>query len=102
MVSDSLDQVMRYALKQAPIKPARGRTAGSGHSPLPESLTPRETEVLSLVALGLSDAQVAEKLVISVRTVHTHLSSIYSKLAVNSRTAAVRVATDNKLIQLNG
>jgi DNA-binding CsgD family transcriptional regulator len=65
---------------------------------LPAGLTAREIEVLRLVATGLTDAQVAEKLVISVRTVNAHLSSIYSKLGVNSRTAAVRFATDHDLV----
>jgi DNA-binding NarL/FixJ family response regulator len=61
-------------------------------------LTPRETEVLQLVSRGLTDNQVAEKLVISPRTVHGHLRSIYSKLGVNSRTAATRWAIDNGLV----
>jgi len=61
-------------------------------------LTAREIEVLRLVANGLSDAQIAEQLVISRRTVNTHLSSIYSKLDVNSRTAAVRYAHDHHLL----
>ncbi len=64
----------------------------------PAGLTAREVEVLRLVAMGLSDAQVAEKLVISRRTVHSHLSSIYGKLGVTSRTAAVRFAMDHNLI----
>jgi DNA-binding NarL/FixJ family response regulator len=61
-------------------------------------LTPREIEVLRLAQAGLSDAKIAEKLVISHRTVNTHLSSIYSKLGVNSRSAATRYALDHKLI----
>ena len=64
----------------------------------PNALTPREIEVLRLVSAGLSDAKIAEKLVISPRTVNTHLNSIYSKLGVNSRSAATRYALDHKLI----
>ena len=64
----------------------------------PDGLTVREVEVLRLVALGLPDAQVADKLVISPRTVQGHLRSIYSKIAVNSRSAATRYAIDHKLI----
>jgi DNA-binding CsgD family transcriptional regulator/tetratricopeptide (TPR) repeat protein len=64
----------------------------------PTRLSAREVEVLRLVAGGLTDAEIAEQLVISRRTVNTHLSSIYSKLAVKSRTAAVRVALDQQLI----
>ena len=55
-------------------------------------LTPRETEVLSLIAKGLSNHQVAHILTISRNTVHAHLYSIYSKLGVGTRTAAARIA----------
>jgi len=63
----------------------------------PDGLTAREVEVLRLVAQGLTAAQVAEQLVISRRTVHTHLNSIYSKLEVNSRSAATRYAIEHHL-----
>jgi predicted ATPase/DNA-binding CsgD family transcriptional regulator len=55
-------------------------------------LSPREIEVLRLVAAGLSDGEIAERLVLSPRTVHAHLRSIYPKLGVNSRTAAIHAA----------
>ncbi len=58
----------------------------------PAGLTVREAEVLRLVAGGLTDAQVAERLVLSVRTVHSHVRSIYRKLGVSSRTAATGYA----------
>ncbi len=64
----------------------------------PAGLTAREVEVLRLVAAGLTDAQVAEHLVISLRTVTTHLTSIYNKLGVNSRTAATRFAVERHLV----
>ena len=51
-------------------------------------LTAREIDVLHLVADGLSNAEIAERLVLSQRTVHAHLRSIFDKLGVNSRTAA--------------
>ncbi len=85
---------------------ARGRAMGaaeilglarprpSGH---PAGLTLREVEVLRLVAAGLTDAQVAERLVLSVRTVHSHVRSIYRKLGVSSRTAATRYALQQGL-----
>jgi DNA-binding NarL/FixJ family response regulator len=63
----------------------------------PAGLTARECEVLRLVARGLSNAQVAEQLVISPRTVDAHLVSIYSKLGVNTRSAATRYAVDHNL-----
>jgi predicted ATPase/class 3 adenylate cyclase/DNA-binding CsgD family transcriptional regulator len=64
----------------------------------PNTLTSREVEVLRLVAQGLTDAQVAEQLVISPRTVNTHLTSIYNKLGVVSRTAASRFAIEQRLV----
>lgn len=68
------------------------------HTPYPGGLTEREVEVLRCVSFGLTSNQVAEKLIISPLTVNVHLRSIYNKLGVNSRTAAVRFAADNKLI----
>lgn len=47
----------------------------------------------------LSDAQIAERLVISIRTVQAHLRAIYDKLGVKSRDAAARYATDHGLIE---
>jgi predicted ATPase/DNA-binding CsgD family transcriptional regulator len=61
-------------------------------------LSARETEVLSLVAEGLPDAEVAETLYVSPRTVGGHLRSAYRKLGVKSRTAAVRKAGELGLI----
>jgi DNA-binding NarL/FixJ family response regulator len=64
----------------------------------PAGLTAREVEVLRLVAQGLSDTQVAAQLVISPRTVNSHLTSIYNKLGVDSRTAASRFAIEQRLV----
>jgi predicted ATPase/class 3 adenylate cyclase/DNA-binding CsgD family transcriptional regulator len=65
----------------------------------PEGLTRREVEVLRLVALGWGDAQVAEQLVISPRTVNGHLRSIYNKINVNSRGAATHYAMEHHLLR---
>lgn len=64
----------------------------------PDGLTAREMEVLRLVAQGLPDVQVAEQLVISPRTLNSHLTSIYSKLGVDTRTAATRYAVEHHLV----
>lgn len=61
-------------------------------------LTVREIEVLHLLATGLSNKQIASSLSISPGTVRAHLSTIYSKLAVHSRTAAVHTARTHHLI----
>lgn len=66
--------------------------------PLAKCLTPREIEVLRQITLGLTDAQIAELLVISIHTVNAHTRSIYGKLGVNSRSAATRLAVASKLI----
>jgi LuxR family maltose regulon positive regulatory protein len=60
---------------------------GDERSPLPE-LTPRETDVLRLVAAGLTNAQIAERLVISEHTVHRHVTNLLRKLGLPSRAAA--------------
>jgi ATP/maltotriose-dependent transcriptional regulator MalT len=64
----------------------------------PAGLTGREVEILRLVAQGLTDIEVAEALVISPRTVNWHLTSIYSKLQVSSRSAATRFAIEQHLV----
>jgi DNA-binding CsgD family transcriptional regulator len=64
----------------------------------PDSLTPRELEVLHLLTEELSNPQIAEQLVVSRRTVDAHLRSIYAKLGVKSRDAALRVGRENRLI----
>ncbi len=64
----------------------------------PAGLTVREVEVLRLVANGLTNAQIAQQLVISTRTVNAHMRSIYNKLEISSRTAATRFAIDHYLL----
>ena len=67
-------------------------------SPYPNELTTREVEVLRLVAQGLSDRAVAERLVISPRTVQGHVRSIFNKIQVTSRSAATRYAIEHQLV----
>ena len=61
-------------------------------------LTPRERQVLALVAEGLSNADIAERLVISRSTVKTHVSSVITKLGASSRTEAATIAVRYHLI----
>jgi LuxR family maltose regulon positive regulatory protein len=74
---------------------------GDGRSSLPE-LTPRETEVLRLVAGGLTNAQIAERLVISEHTVHRHVTNLLRKLSLPSRTAAAAHAARLGLLDESG
>ena len=61
-------------------------------------LTPRQTEVLTLVGEGLSDAEIAERLVISPHTVHRHIANIRSKLDQPTRAGAAAAAARSGLI----
>ena len=65
----------------------------------PEGLTPRELEVLALLARGLKNAQIAEELYISERTVKFHVSSILAKLGAGTRTEAARIAVRRGLVK---
>ena len=64
----------------------------------PEGLTPREVEVLRLLADGLTNKEIAERLVVSLPTVSTHVASIFNKLGVTSRAAATRYAVEQHLV----
>ena len=69
-------------------------------APLPglEHLTPRQIEVLRLVARGMTNAEIADSLFLSRRTVHAHLRSIFHKLEVGHRSAATRFAIQHGLL----
>jgi two-component system response regulator NreC len=61
-------------------------------------LTPRETEVLRLIALGHTNAEMAESLFVSIRTVETHRANIHAKLKLSRRADLVRYALERRLI----
>lgn len=99
----TLDQAITFAQEQ-PRPPEQGKpapqavAAATAPAAYPAGLTVREVEILRLVAQGLMDAQVADRLVISRRTVNGHLRSIYNKLDVSTRTAAVHFAVTHRLV----
>lgn len=68
------------------------RATPKANQTLVEPLTPRELEVLDLIAEGLTNRQIAEQLFISIGTVKSYTSQIYGKLAVGNRTQAVAYA----------
>jgi DNA-binding NarL/FixJ family response regulator len=84
----------------AQLLPQPSQRDGSVEEPLVESLTMREQEVLQLIGQGLSNKMIAERLHISEHTVKFHVSAIYAKLGVASRTEAVRSGARRGLIVL--
>lgn len=66
----------------------------------PPDLTEREAQILQMLADGCTPAEVAERLFISPKTVRNHLTKVYDKLSVNSRSAAIVVGLQHHLIEL--
>jgi predicted ATPase/class 3 adenylate cyclase/DNA-binding CsgD family transcriptional regulator len=92
LVTQEREMIMSLPADQPPTSPMKS-------SPIyPNGLTAREVEVLRLLATGLTDAQIAEQLVLSLHTIHAHLRTIYSKLGVTSRSAATRYAFEHQLV----
>jgi DNA-binding NarL/FixJ family response regulator len=87
-----LDAAVQERLVAAAVSagPAAGGPAAGAE--LPDELTPREAEVLRLIAEGLSNAEIAETLVVSGATVKTHVNRIFHKTGVRDRAQAVRYA----------
>jgi DNA-binding NarL/FixJ family response regulator len=77
-----------------------GRRESSSEDSLVEPLTARELEVIQLMAQGLANKQIALALSISEHTVKFHLSSLYAKLGISSRTEAVKRGIELGLISL--
>jgi NarL family two-component system response regulator LiaR len=76
------------------------RSRGARHPERLRELSQRETEVLALIANGAPNKQIARTLDLSVRTVHAHLRSIYSKLQVTSRTEAAMVGLKEGMLKI--
>jgi DNA-binding NarL/FixJ family response regulator len=71
--------------------------AGVADTQLPDGLTPREVEVLKLIAAGLSNAEIAATLVVSDATVKTHINHVFAKTGARDRAQAVRYAYQHGL-----
>lgn len=97
--AELVDAIRAASRGETYINPILGaRLAAEPEGP-PGGLTPREVEVLRLVAGGYTNPEIAERLVISIRTVETHRAAIHRKLDTNSRAEAVAFAREHGLLE---
>lgn len=99
---DELAAAIRSAVAGRPTlspEATQALISAAKHSAEPQyDLTPREKEILALMAEGLNNPEIADKIVVSRSTVKFHVSSILTKLGVDSRTEAVALALQHKLV----
>jgi two-component system, NarL family, response regulator NreC len=99
--ADELVQAVRRAAgNETYLQPALGAKLAAEPESVAPDLSERETDVLRLIALGHTNAEIAEKLFISVRTVETHRAHIQQKLGVSSRAELVRSALSRGLVEI--
>ena len=109
LVKDAADVDLVHAVRtvaagQQYVHPTLGAALLSAETVAPRlggpggQLSEREADVLRLVALGMTNAEIAEQLFVSVRTVETHRSHIHQKLGVRSRAELVRLARESGLL----
>jgi DNA-binding NarL/FixJ family response regulator len=95
----SLDAAIELSYDvKAPTAVAPIEAPAASNRSYPCGLTRREVELLRLVALGLSNAELAKRLFLSSNTVRAHLYSIYNKINVTSRTGAAHFAVEHQLV----
>lgn len=98
--TELVEAIRRAAVGDIFLNPRLGaRVAAEPPPGPPDGLSEREVEVLRMIALGYTNAEIAEQLYLSVRTVETHRAHIQQKLRLGTRAELVRYALDHKLIQ---
>jgi two-component system response regulator NreC len=103
--TELVDAVRKVAAGEDYLQPSLGaalakwrEAPGRVHARAIDDLTPRELEVLRLIALGHTNAEIATMLYVSVRTVENHRASVMRKLALRTRAELVRYATESGLV----
>jgi two-component system, NarL family, response regulator NreC len=104
VLKDAANSELVQAVRQAAtggtyVTPQLGAALASTPSGPPDDLTPREMEVLKLIALGHTNPEIGEQLYLSVRTVETHRAHIQRKLGRTSRAELVRYALKHGLLE---
>jgi two-component system response regulator NreC len=98
--SELVEAIRRAAEGDSYLNPRLGaRVAAEVPSVPPDGLSERELEVLRMIALGHTNAEIAETLYVSIRTVETHRSHIQQKLRLDSRSELVRYALQHRLME---
>lgn len=92
-----LDPAVQRRLVESLAESPEASTSASGRRDLPTGLTPREAEVLGLIAAGRSNAEIAADLYVSQATVKTHVNNLFAKIGVRDRAQAVTYAYRNGL-----
>jgi two-component system response regulator NreC len=100
--AELVDAVRAAAAGESYLNPRLGaKVAAEPASKAPDGLSPREVEVLRMIALGHTNTQIASELYLSVRTVETHRAHIQQKLGLSDRSQLVRYALENGLVKLD-
>jgi two-component system response regulator NreC len=98
--SELVEAVRRAARGDTYLNPRLGaRVAAEPPPGLPDGLSDREVQVLRMIALGHTNAEIADQLYLSIRTVETHRAHIQQKLRLGSRSELVRYALEHNLIE---
>jgi DNA-binding NarL/FixJ family response regulator len=106
--AEMLQAIRVVAAGDSLLFPAAIRTLAARHArqadgePLRQRLTSREAEILRLIAAGLSNAEIAERLYLGIETVKTHVSGILTKLGARDRTQAVIAAYQSGFVAVSG